>query len=159
MDAHQDTMSFTTNLSAHRHEIGASLLADSAGVARQKKCRKSKQANGTALLPGVDGRSAWVRRAKELIADHLSDVPDASVAERSLLRRAAVMTVELERYEKRFALAGEASPEDLDIYARVAANLRRLLESVGLQRRPRVVGPSLGDLLRRDLVENEARND
>src|SRR5690349_7541666 len=53
--------------------------------------RKSQQANG-ALLPDVDERSAWVRRAREVIADHLSDVPDASVAERSLLRRAAIMT-------------------------------------------------------------------
>jgi hypothetical protein len=38
--------------------------------------------------------------------------------------------VELERMERQFALAGEASAEDLDIYARVAGNLRRLLESV-----------------------------
>jgi hypothetical protein len=55
--------------------------------------------NGRALLPGVDGRSPWVRRCKDIIAAHLSDVPDASAAERSILRRASVMTVELERLE------------------------------------------------------------
>jgi hypothetical protein len=33
------------------------------------------------------------------------------------------------------AKAGEANKDDLDLYSRVAANLRRLLESVGLQRR------------------------
>jgi hypothetical protein len=151
MDAYRDTM-----------DLDARLSADSAVVDRQKNRRKSKQANGTALLPGVDGRSAWVRRAKELIADHLSDLGgevNTSAAERSLIRRAATMTVELERYEKRFALAGEASPEDLDLYSRIAANLRRLLESVGLQRRARAVGPSLGDLLRGDLIENDARHD
>ena len=131
-------------------EIGAGLPVDSAGIARQKNCRKSKQANGTSLLPGVDGRSAWVRRAKELISDHTSDlggIDSVSAAERSIIRRACVLTIELERYEKRFALAGEASPEDLDIYARVAGNLRRLLEAVGLQRRARHITPTLDEYL------------
>jgi hypothetical protein len=107
------------------------------------------------LLPGVDGRSAWVRRAKELIVDHLSDLGgegNTSAAERSLVRRAATMTVELERMERQFALAGEASVEDLDTYARVAGNLRRLLELVGLQRRARPV-PSLAEYL--DAVPDE----
>jgi hypothetical protein len=100
------------------------------------------------LLPGIDGRSAWVRRAQAVLAAHLSDAPDASAAERSIIRRASVLTVELERMERQFALAGEANPEQLDLYARVAANLRRLLEAVGLQRRAREVGPSLSDILR-----------
>jgi hypothetical protein len=33
-----------------------------------------------------------------------------------------------------FALAGEASAEDLDLYQRTAGNLRRLLEAVGLRK-------------------------
>ena len=114
-----------------------------------KSKQKSAVANG-ALLPGVDGRSAWVRRCKEIIASHYSDVPDASVAERSLLRRAAVLTIELERMERVFALAGQASAEDLDIYGRCAGNLRRLLESVGLKRRPRDISNGLSDLWRAD---------
>jgi hypothetical protein len=100
---------------------------------------KSRVANGSALLPGVDGRSVWVRRAKELIADHLSDLPDASVAERSIVRRAVILTVELERLEKKFALAGSATPFDLDLYQRTAGGLRRLLEAIGLERRLRDV--------------------
>src|SRR5262245_10514021 len=82
--------------------------------------------------------------AKDIIALHLSDLggmDNTSAAERSIIRRASVMTVELERMERAFALAGEASAEDLDIYARVAGNLRRLLESVGLQRRARDISP------------------
>jgi hypothetical protein len=59
--------------------------------------------------------------------------------ERSIIRRASVMTVELERLESIFAVAGEAKPEQLDLYQRTAANLRRLLESVGLQRRAKPV--------------------
>ena len=63
------------------------------------------------LLPGIDGRSPWVRRCKDIIALHLSDlggVDNTSAAERSIIRRAVVLTVELERLEARFALAGEA---------------------------------------------------
>jgi hypothetical protein len=48
--------------------------------------------------------------------------------------------------------SGEASVDDLDVYARISGNMRRLLESVGLQRRPRAInGPSLSDLMRDDL--------
>jgi hypothetical protein len=85
-----------------------------------------------------------------VIAAHLSDlggVDNTSAAERSLIRRAAVLTTELERLEVKFASAGEASAEELDIYARIAANLRRLLESVGLQRRPRNITPSVSEYL------------
>jgi hypothetical protein len=96
--------------------------------------------NGSALLSGVDGRSAWVRRAKEIIADHISDLggmDNTSAAERSLVRRASTLSVELERLEAKFATAGEASLLDLEAYGRASNTLRRLLESVGLQRRPR----------------------
>jgi hypothetical protein len=82
-------------------------------------------------------------QAKDVVAAHLSDlggVDNTSAAERSIIRRASTLTVELERLEARFATAGEASAEDIDLYARVAGNLRRLLEAVGLQRRARNVG-------------------
>ena len=100
---------------------------------------RSRVGNGAELLPGVDGRSLWMRRLRELLADHLSDLPDASCAEKSIIRRAAVLTVELERFETKFALAGEACADDLDVYQRVANSLRRLLEATGLQRRLRDV--------------------
>jgi hypothetical protein len=47
---------------------------------------RSKITNGSSLLPGVDGRSPWVRRAKDIIASHLSDLggeENTSAAERS----------------------------------------------------------------------------
>jgi hypothetical protein len=120
---------------------------------RQHHCperQKSRIANGSALLSGVDGRTLWVRRCKELLAAHIADLggPDnCSTAEQSIVRRAAVLNVELERLEQGFALAGEASAEAIDLYARVAANLRRLLESVGLRRRARNVTPTLSEYL------------
>lgn len=117
-------------------------------VGPPKDPQRSRITNGSALLPGVDGRSAWIRRAKDLISLHLADIPDASTAERSLIRRACVMTVELERIEQRFALAAEASADDLDLYQKTSNSLRRLLESIGLERRAKNVTPSLHEYLR-----------
>jgi hypothetical protein len=112
---------------------------DRPAVDRSKARQRSRITNGNALLPGVDGRSPWVRRCKDVIAAHLSDLGGAdncSAAERSIVRRAAVITTELEQLEARFALAnGDVRPEDLDLYQRAANSLRRLLEAVGLQRR------------------------
>jgi hypothetical protein len=117
-------------------------------VAAGSRCRPGQ------LLPGIDGRSAWTRRARDLISAHLADlggIDNTSAAERSLIRRAAVLTTELERMERQFALDEQASPNDLETYQRCANSLRRLLEAVGLQRRARDVGPSLSDILRRGI--------
>jgi hypothetical protein len=130
--------------------------ADRPAVDRPKDRQRSRITNGSALLPGVDGRSQWVRRCKDVIAAHLSDLggeDNTSAAERSIIRRASVLTVELERLEAKFALADAASDSDLDLYQRTAGNLRRLLEAVGLQRRPRNLTPNLKDYLEGHLNE------
>jgi hypothetical protein len=124
---------------------------------RPKERGKSRVANGSALIPGVDGRSVWIRRAKEIIADALSDLggeANTSAAERSLVRRAATISVELERLEAKFATAGEADPADLDLYQKLANTLRRLLGAIGLQRRSRdVTVPSLQQYMQRGAAE------
>ncbi len=122
----------------------------SASAATAKLPNRSAVTNGSELLPGVDGRSTWVRRLRDLIGLHIADLggEDAiSEAERSIVRRVATLTVELERMEAAFAMAGEAKASDLDLYQRTAGNLRRLLEAVGLQRRQRNVTPDLGAYL------------
>jgi hypothetical protein len=117
-------------------------------VERRPSRQRSRVTNGSALLLGTDGRSAWVRRCKDIISAHLNDRPNnTSEATRSIIRRASVITVELERLEVKFAQAGEASAHDLDLYIRAAGNLRRLLEAVGLEREPRDVTPSLHEYL------------
>lgn len=93
-----------------------------------------------------------MRRCRDLIELHTSDLGGTeaiSEAERSIIRRASVITTELEQLERRFALAGQAAAQDLDLYQRTAGNLRRLLEAVGLQRRARPV-QGLPVLLGRD---------
>lgn len=88
----------------------------------------------------------WARRMRDLMALHLSDLGGeaaVSAAEKSIIRRAATLTVELERMEERFATEGEADADALDLYSRTSGNLRRLLEAIGLRRRPRDVTPDL----------------
>ena len=128
-----------------------------AAINRVPSRQRSRVTNGSALLPGVDGRSAWVRRCKDIIEQHISDLggyDNTSAAERSLVRRAAVLTTELERLESRFASVGEATAADLDLYTRASGNLRRLLETIGLKRVPRDV-PDLRSYLESKATEIE----
>jgi hypothetical protein len=99
----------------------------------------------------VDGRSLWVRRLRDLINLYTTDLGGAencSAAERSLIQRASCLTVELEFMESRFAAAGSATPEQLNLYAVVAGTLRRLLQTVGLQRRAKDITPTLQEYLK-----------
>lgn len=114
------------------------------------KAGRTQITNGTKLLPDVDGRNLWVRRCRDLINLHTDDLggeSNVSVAEAALIRRACVMITELERLEVKFA-QDLGTPEDLDLYQPTAGNLRRLLEAVGLRRRPRDVTPDPLDYAR-----------
>src|SRR5262245_5955987 len=96
---------------------------DDRDVNGRRKRHRSVVTNGRKLIPGLDGRSAWIRRCRDVIDAHISDLggeDNCSTAERSIVRRAATLTVELERLECKFALAGEASPYDLELYQRGA---------------------------------------
>jgi len=113
---------------------------------------RSKVTNGTGLLPNIDQRSVWCRRFRDIIALHLRDLggPDiVSAAQASLVRRIACITLECERLECLFADAGGASEHKLEVYGRLSANLRRLLETIGLGRVPRDV-PTLAQYLSHD---------
>jgi hypothetical protein len=84
-----------------------------------------------------------------VIASHISDlggIDNCSAAERSIVRRAAVLTTEMEQIEVRFA-TNQTLAGDLETYQRCANSLRRLLEAVGLQRRAKeVVAPSFDEI-------------
>jgi|SRR5687768_7789702 len=116
--------------------------ADTTAVVTDLHTSRSAVTNGSRLLPDADGRSVWARRCRDLIASHVADlggVDQISEAERAIVRRVAVMVVELENLEQRFANDGQASADDLDLYSRVSGNLRRLLEAIGLDRRQKPV--------------------
>jgi len=123
------------------------------GLTRDQHRSKGRSAvtNGHRLLEGGDGRGPWARRMRDVIELHISDLGglgNASEAERSIIRRAATLTIELERLEAKFStLSNGPRDSDLDIYQRCSNSLRRLLETVGIQRRPRDVTPSLEGFL------------
>jgi hypothetical protein len=113
---------------------------------------RTRVTNGRDMLPGVDGRTMWARRLRDLVSIHIADLggPGAcSEAEKSIIRRAATITIELERLERRFALAGEASEGDLDLYSRLSNTLRRLLDVTGLHRRSRDITPTIDEYIGR----------
>lgn len=118
-------------------------------VERPSKVR-SALTNGSRLLEGVDGRSAWARRLRDLIELHGTDLgglDELSEAQRALIRRASALTVELEHLEMQFATR-DATADELDLYSRLSNTLRRLHETLGLERRPKDVKPTLSEYLR-----------
>jgi hypothetical protein len=93
-----------------------------------KDAARSRVTNGHVLLPGIDGRSVWARRAKDLLALHLSDLggsSNVSEAERSIVPRCAIIETELERLgaqsglcDKRFCNPLDLRPAASDQHAR-----------------------------------------
>lgn len=103
---------------------------------------RSRVTNGRDLLPDIDGRGVWARRYRDLIGLHVSDLGglrNISQAQLSLVRRAAALTVELERLEARFAQDDDATSVDLEKHQRATNTLRRVLSVLGLERKARLV--------------------
>lgn len=125
---------------------------------------RSKITNGSALAEYVDGRSAWARRFRDLICAYAQDLggPDClSEGQLAIIRRAALLQVELEFQESKFAQLHEADElpgaKRVDHYQRTAGALRRLIESLGLHqgRKQRDVTPTI-DEYARHVREQEA---
>jgi hypothetical protein len=105
---------------------------------------RSKITNGRTVLPGIDGRTIWPRRFRDLQAQLISDLggdDHVSTAKRSIVRRACVLMVELELRELDF-VSTAPSYQHLEQYSRIASNLRRMLEALGLERVAKDITPS-----------------
>src|SRR5215207_4269186 len=102
---------------------------------------RSAITNGRHVLADVDHRSALMRRLRDLVQLHTNDLGGEdyiSEAEKRLVRRAAMLTLQLEMLDQKFAHdESEGSRLDLETYQRCSNTLRRLLESLGLERRQR----------------------
>jgi len=123
---------------------------------------RSRAGNGALFGRDVDRRSSWARRMRDLLSEHIADLGgenNTSAAERSIIRRVATISTELELLERKFVDANGARAEDLQMYISAANSLRRLLEAVGLQRRARDVTPSLNDIMREEMPQEETPQD
>jgi hypothetical protein len=106
----------------------------------------SRITNGRTLPKGIDQRTTWVRRFKDINRLLLSDLggeTEVSEAERAIVRRASTILVALEALEGEFATKGEATAAQLEAYGRAANTVRRLLETTGIRRRPKDITADL----------------
>jgi hypothetical protein len=91
----------------------------------------------------TDGRSLTARRFQDLyedVANDLGGLDLLSEAQKQLIRRAATLSAESERQEAEWA---NGRPFDLAAYSTTANCLRRIFETLGLERRGRDVTPTL----------------
>ena len=99
---------------------------------------RSAITNGSSVLANVDHRSAMMRRLKDLISAHESDLGGedyVSESERRIVRRAAMLTIQLEMLDAKFAAnEGGSHLAQLHMYQTASNCLRRLLQTLGLQR-------------------------
>ena len=99
---------------------------------------RSRLTNGTVLLPSIDGRSIWSRRFRDLnglFASDLGNEPESlSEGQKALVRRSSALCVELEAMEDRFARNKGATIQELEVFQRATSTLRRLIESLGINR-------------------------
>jgi hypothetical protein len=104
---------------------------------------RSRVTNGRTLFVEGDGRGPWARRWRDLFEAHATDLGGAdalSEAQRSLIRRCATIEAQLEQIEGRLA---QGKSSDLSTYATAAGHLRRILETLGIERKPRDITPTL----------------
>ena len=92
-----------------------------------------------------------MRRLRDLVSDHISDLggeDHISSSERTLVNRCAMLALQLEMLETKFAdNDGVAGSDALNMYQRCLNTLRRTLKSLGLQRRARNVTPTVDQYL------------
>ena len=123
---------------------------------------RSRVTNGKLYLTLRSNGSPSARRLRDLlaaIAADLGGVDNLTTAELVLIRRAAHLALQLELIEERWACrpAGEASTASLFKYQRVTNTLRRVLETLGLQRRSRdVTPPRLAEYLEQRTAAQDA---
>lgn len=119
---------------------------------------RSALSNGTTLFGGdVDLRGSWVRRFRDLLHGYHSDLGGEdflSEGQRALVRRAAMLQLQLEMIETHWAETndGRASMLQLHRYQTASNSLRRLVETLDLHRGPKVrdITPRALDLLKAD---------
>jgi hypothetical protein len=126
------------------------LEADTPQVASKPASLRSRVTNGKVLFAkGGNNRSAWSRRWRDLYELHLSDYGGPgrmSEAELAICGMAATTRVEMEQLAARMS-EGAATSDDVDLYNRLGGNLRRHLETLGLQRRQQDVSDDIDRVL------------
>jgi len=105
-------------------------------MTKPKRQFATRVGTGTgSFLDGVDHRSAYARRFKELMASMVDDMGgDGAVgeAQKQLIRRAATLSLQAEILEAK-AATGEGF--DPDAFTKLTNTLNRVLSSLGLKKK------------------------
>jgi hypothetical protein len=105
---------------------------------------RSRVSNGSAVLEGVDGRSAVARRYRDVLNELISDLGgDPSGAQSAIARRASALCVVCEQAEAEMVAGGAL---DLAEFTTAANSLRRLLSDLGLERRAKDITQALRNI-------------
>src|SRR3954447_14767503 len=111
-------------------------MCDRSHLEKPPSKSRSRISNGSAMLAGIDGRSAPARRYRDILGELISDMGgDPSGAQTAIARRAAALCVTCEQAESEL-IAG-TSVLDVAEFVTAANSLRRLLADLGLERRAR----------------------
>lgn len=112
---------------------------------------RTRVGNGSVVLNDVDGRSTVFRRYREILASLVSDMGgDPSEAQEQIARRAASLAIWCEQADTD---AANGKPIDIGAYTTASNSLRRLLESLGLERKARNVTPTIAEYAARKAAE------
>jgi hypothetical protein len=104
---------------------------------------RTRVGNGSVVLQGVDARSITFRRYREILASLIADMGgDPTEAQSQIARRAASLSIWCEEQD---TAAANGTPIDIGAYTTASNSLRRLLESLGLERKQRNVTPTIAE--------------
>lgn len=121
--------------------------SDRPEIGRGKDALKSRVANGSEILPGVDGRSREARRYREIVHALLADagpIEQIGAAKRELIRRFAGAALLAEQQEAKIT-RGEAV--DASEHATLCSLLTRLAARIGIGQSKKSFVPSVDDYL------------
>jgi hypothetical protein len=110
---------------------------------------RSKVTNGSALLRGVDGRSARMRRFRdlcELLAADASGAGELTFAGQESIKQAAALLLEAEAFQTAIV---NGDPIDHEQLTRVTNSLVRLLKILGVRKGDRAAIVPMRDRLRK----------
>jgi hypothetical protein len=109
------------------------------------------------LFVDGDGRTPWARRYRDLVGLLCDDAGGLAVLTElklSLIRRAAALILECERMENALADGEEI---DVDLLARLSSHVRRISETIGLERVKRDVVPRLHSYVKKQTAKEQAQ--
>ena len=134
------------------------MAPESTQIAPMAACARSAKTNGRRKFVDGDGRGPWARRWRDLQALYADDLSSGSVSTLSefqlgLIATAATLRCELERLEGKLSLGEDIN---LDVFGRLAGHYRRIVETLGIERRARDVTPDLQTYLGQARNEEEA---